>query len=354
MNAMKRLRQILLLHFCLLGTLVHSQDAAMTSLTSQLAETLPNAEAGVAVGLIENGNETVSFVGNPSFSEETLFEFGSITKVFTAIALAQLADEGVLRMSDSINPYLPKDVQDLKWETVTFEKLATHSAGLPRLPPNMNVLYILLHRKNPYVNFDKKMLYDAVEMVELEPVGEFNEYSNFGFGLLGTLLADITGLAYGELVESRIFAPLDMRGATTVGWSSDNKATPLTADGTETSVWDWDALAGVGAARGSLDDAMKFLKASMAACDETTPLALANCRAQQATEVRAAQYALQGLGWIRLQSEAGDIVWHNGGTGGFRSFLGFNVEKSVGIVLLTNVADADVTNLGLEFLASLE
>ena len=120
----------------------------MTSLTSQLAEALPNAEAGVAVGLIENGNETVSFVGNPSFSEGTLFEFGSITKVFTAIVLAQLADEGVLRTSDSINPYLPEDVQDPKWETVTFEKLATHSAGLPRLPPNMNSS---LHTSPPQV-----------------------------------------------------------------------------------------------------------------------------------------------------------------------------------------------------------
>ena len=221
------------------------------------------------------------------------------------------------------------------------------------MPPNLGLIYNLRYRGNP-ASYDDKMLYEAIEMVELEPVGEFNEYSNFGFGLLGTLLADITGSTYSGLIETRIFAPLDMRGATTVGWSSDNRATPLTADGVETSAWDFDALAGAGAVRGSLDDAMKFLKASMAACNETAPLALANCRAQQATEVRAAQYALQGLGWIRSQSEAGDILWHNGGTGGFSSFLGFNVEKDIGIVLLTNVADADVTDVGLEFLASLE
>ncbi len=330
----------------------------MTSLTSHLAEALPSAEAGIAVGIIENGNESVSFVGNPTFSEGTLFEFGSITKVFTAIVLAQLADEGVLRVDESINPYLPQDVQDPKWETVTFEKLATHSAGLPISPPNMGLFYGLLSgffsSENPYANFDRGLLHEAVEMVELEPVGEFNEYSNFGFGLLGTLLADITGSTYGELIETRIFAPLDMRGATTVGWSSDDRATPLTADGTETSAWDSDALAGAGAVRGSLDDAMKFLNASMTACDETTPLALANCRAQQATNIKTYQDAFHGLGWIRWQSEAGDILWHNGGTGGFSSFLGFNVEKDIGIVLLTNVADADVTGIGLEFLASLE
>ena len=73
MNAMKKVGQILLLSFCLFGTLSHSQDAAMTSLTSQLADALPSAEAGVAVGLLEDGNKTVSFIGNSSFSEGTLF-----------------------------------------------------------------------------------------------------------------------------------------------------------------------------------------------------------------------------------------------------------------------------------------
>ena len=331
-----------------------SQNALPDPLTAQLSDLLPNAEAGVAVGLVEDGGETVTFVGNPAFSEETLFEFGSITKVFTAVVLAQLAQEGVVGLDESINPYLPTEVQDAKWETVTFGQLATHSAGLLPLPPNMDDAYFEQNLENPYANYDEAMLFEAVAEVELEPAGEFNEYSNFGFGLLGTLLADVTGSSYADLVGARVLTSLNMNSATVTGWHSENRASPLTASGEETSAWDFDAMAGAGALRGSINDAMTFLQASMTACAEDTPLATANCQAQQPTDVSAGQNMAQGLGWIRLQSDAGEIVWHNGGTGGFSSFLGFNVEKNVGLVLLANVGEADVTTVGLEFLATLE
>lgn len=99
---------------------------------------------------------------------------------------------------------------------------------------------------------------------------------------------------------------------------------------------------------------MNFLKTSMRACVAPGALAKANCQAQQGTEVRAYEYAAQGLGWIRSTSSAGEIVWHNGGTGGYSSFLGFNVQKGVGLVVLANVAALEeVTNLSLTFLAGL-
>ena len=295
----------------------------------------------------------MTFVGNPDFTEETLFEFGSITKVFTAIVLTQLAQEGTVQLDESINPYLPARVQAPKWETVTFEQLATHSAGLPTLPPDMGLLYMLRHGDNPYADYDEGRLYEAVAEVELEPSGDYT-YSNFGFGLLGTLLSKTTGTPYAELVEARVLSPLEMTDATVAGWHSGDRAPPLSAQGEPVSAWDFRALAGAGAVRGSLGDALKFLQASMTACDEDTPLATANCQAQQATEVRAAEYMLKSLGWNRSESLVGDIVWHNGQTGGFSSFLGFNVEKQVGIVLLANVGEANVTTVGLEFLAGLE
>lgn len=350
--------QILLLTAALLTALLfvaaYAQDAGPTNLETQLESLLPNAEAGVAVGLIEGDGETMTFVGNPDFTEETLFEYGSITKVFTAIVLAQLANEGIVELDESVNPYLPEEVRDPKWEGVTFEELATHTAGLPRLPPNMDDAYLLQNSADPYAKYDRAALYEAVESVGLQGVGEQYSYSNFGYGLLGTLLADVAGSSYAELLESRLFTPLEMTSAAAAGWSSDNVAQPLTAEGSEISAWNFDALAGTGAVRGDLKDAVKLLKASVTACDEDTPLARANCRAQQATEIKAAQYAFQGLGWIRSQSPAGDIVWHDGGTGGSSSFLGFNVEKDVGLVLLANVAEADMMTVGLEFLASLE
>ncbi len=138
-----------------------------------------------------------------------------------------------------------------------------------------------------------------------------------------------------------------------MGWHSNRAALPLSRTGGYESYWNFDALAGAGAARGSVTDALKFLRASVAACRSDGQLAAANCRAQRGTEVRASEYAAQGLGWIRSASPVGEIVWHNGGTGGFSSFLGFNVLTGEGLVVLANVASLDeVTSLSLEFLAA--
>lgn len=327
----------------------------LEELKADLRAALPNDRAGVTVGQVNPKAESVSFVGNPTFTDTTLFEYGSITKVFTAVLLAELADEGVVKLTDSLNVYLPEAVQEEKWRDVTLQNLATHTAGLPRLPPNMNTVYLLLNNENPYAKYDEAMLFEAVDEVRLEPLGDFNSYSNFGFGLLGMLLARATSTPYKSLVETRIFAPLEMTGATMTDWSSGNVAPPLSREGDEVSYWDFDALAGAGASRGSVADAMKFLKASMGACTVSGALAKANCLAQQGTEVSAYKDAAQGLGWIRPMTPTGEIVWHNGGTGGYSSFLGFNVETGEGLVLLANVAELEeVTSLGLNFLAGLE
>lgn len=349
LNTMKRFALLLL---CLFGSAFAGD---LEQLQADLRAALPNDRGGIAIGHISPETEPVLFVGNSAFTETTLFEYGSITKVFTAILLAELAGEGKVKLTDNLNVYLPEAVRDEKWQDVTLQDLATHTAGLPRMPQNMNFLYVLRNIDNPSATYDEAMLFKAVNGVKLEPPGELNSYSNFGFGLLGALLERATDTPYKTMVETRLFAPLSMTGAIMTGWGSENVAPPLTREGDEASYWDFDALAGAGAARGSVADMMKFLKASIGACTAPGALAKANCLAQQGTQVRAFKYAAQGLGWVRSTSPAGEVVWHNGGTGGYSSFLGFNVETGEGLVLLANVAGLEeVTSLGLNFLAGLE
>ena len=339
-----------MLLFC--GSAVNA--AGLAEMKTELKAALPNDRAGVAIGYLSPKTEITQFVGNASFTDKTLFEYGSVTKVFTAVLLIELAQKQVVSPTDSMNVYLPKDVQNGKWQDVTLQDLATHTAGLPISPPNINLLYALRWGDKAYARFDETMLFDAVEQVKLEPAGQFNAYSNFGFGLLGTLLAKATGTPYKTLVENRIFRPLEMQSATMTGWSSKAIAPPLMEDGAAADYWDWDALAGAGAARGSLTDALTFLKASITACKTSGALAEANCKAQQATGVRVSKYAAQGLGWIRSASQAGDIVWHNGGSAGYSAFLGFNAKTGEGLVLLANVGDfgGQLTQTGLEYLAA--
>ncbi len=347
-----RVKRILLLLPCLFWASAADLGPFQAELKALLP---PNPKAGVAIGHFtadsETVTETVTFVGNPAFDRETLFEYGSITKVFTSVVLAELAQEGVVDLEHSVNRLLPKDVRDEKWRDVTLFNLATHSAGLPTVPDN-SYIHALLNPRDPYDRFDDTFLYKAAELVRLEPVGEHN-YSNFSFGLLGELVGRASSTPYKTLVETRIFQPLIMTSATMTGWHSNRAALPLSRTGGHESYWNFDALAGAAAARGSVTDALKFLRASAKACRSAGQLAAANCRTQQATEVRTYEGAVQGLGWIRFESTAGDIVWHNGGTGGYSSFVGFNARTGEGLVVLANVSDFDeVTSSSLDFLTA--
>lgn len=343
------MKKLALLVGCTLFSFV-SAEVPETFLT-ELGALVPSLEAGIAVGYLDEGEESSYFLGRPAFTDTTLFEYGSLTKVLTTVVLAELAAEGAVSLSESINTYLPETSRDAKWDDVTLQSLATHTSGLPSLPPSMDEAFLQLEGDNPYANFTEDDLFAALAEVTPNP-DQGPLYSNFGFGLLGTLLARAAGMPYEDLVQTRILEPLEMSSTTLSSWSSNDVALPQTVQGTEATAWDFEVLAPAGAARGDLRDALRFLEASQAACTEATPLAEANCTAQAATEIQLSQFARQGLGWIRSEGAVGEIVWHNGGTGGYSSFLGFNVETGKGLVLLANVGGItnDLTAKALEFL----
>ncbi len=312
-------------------------EVPQTFLTD-LGSLVSSPHAGMAVGYIHGGENSFYSLGHPKFTEKTLFEYGSLTKLLTAVLLAELADEGTVSLGASINRYLPEAVRAAKWDTVSLQSLATHTSGLPGLPPSMNAAYLQRYGDNPYAGFGEAQLFADLATVTPDPAQGY-VYSNFGFGLLGTLLARAAGTTYADLVQTRILEPLKMSSVTLSSWSSNDVALPQTVQGTQTEAWDFDALAPAGAARGDLRDALKLLAASQVACEAQTPLAKASCTTQAATDVQIAEYAWQGLGWIRSESTAGDVVWHNGSTGGYSSFLGFNTQTGNGLVILANVGN---------------
>ena len=309
----------------------------ISPMLDNLAKLLPSDDAGIVVGYINGENLTIASVGNPSFTEETLFEYGSITKVLTANILMQLVNEGSLRLDDNLNQYLPADIQDKQWETVTLRQLATHTAGIPFLPPNLSSAQID-QGDDPFANYDGAMLYQGIKATTVSSVGEKWAYSNFGYAILGLILRQKTNLVYADLVEQRLFDPLGMDTATIEGWSSINIAPPLTSSGAEGTQWTLNSFESAGAFKGSILDGVSFLKASMSACLNNDLIALSNCQTQQPTGIKIDETSQMGLGWVRNSGDNGIVIWHNGSTGGYTTFLGFNPEKHVGIVLLSNVA----------------
>jgi serine-type D-Ala-D-Ala carboxypeptidase/endopeptidase len=268
---------------------------------------------------------------------ETIMEIGSITKVFTATVLANMAEEGLLELDDSVQDYLPEGVRlPTRGRPITLADLATQTSGLPRLPRGL-VQLSLGHRQNPYARFTDAHLDRAIVAARLKDVpGKKVRYSNFGFGLLGHVLALRAEQSYEQLVRERVCEPL---GLADTRISIPTADLPRFADGhdrrgRQVTHWDLPALAGAGALRSTVADMLRFLELQLRA--PTTRLG----RAAHAThEPRARRGRLtQGLGWagLPLRRSSRRVLWHNGGTGAFRSFAGFVKETETAVVVLSN------------------
>ncbi len=374
------------------------------------AITLPFLEAKGAMGLVAgvscDGQETAHCMGRLDGdgplvpNERTLFEIGSITKVFTTTLLADMHLRGEVNLDDPVSRFLPPALvlQDRDGTAVTLRHLATHRSGLPRLPGNMGVEK--LTSENPYRDYTIDDLYAYLSKCRLiSSPGAFFGYSNLGMGLLGHTLALAAGMDFESLVIERVCAPLGMND-TVITLSEDQRSrlAPGHARGKQVSNWDLPALAGCGAFRSTLADMKNFLKANMH--PEDTPLQDAILLAQS-TQPRgwkgrrkvpwraavpgtlgvwiysflvliggllvaqgqvgvpivlailvAASLATSllfkflpmpdmGLGWFAApfgqnKNNRDRVFWHNGGTGGYRSYLGFVEGREVGVVLLSN------------------
>ena len=314
---------------------------------------------GVAVGVCWRGEAWTFARGRISAERrvppgsETFFEIGSISKVFTATVLADMVEEGLVAFDDPVQRYLPDDVVlPIRGRPVTLADLATQTSGLPRLPAGL-LRQSLRKRQNPYARFTAADLHRAIAAARLrnEP-GEKLRYSNFGFGLLGHVLALRTGQTYEKLVRERICEPL---GLTDTRISIPAHALSRFADGhnrrgRRVPHWDLPALAGAGALRSTVADLLRFLDLQLR--EPATRLE----RAARATHEPRAHRGrlLQGLGWVGLPLRRSSLrmLWHNGGTGGFRSFAGFVHESGTGVVVLSNCSRS-VDAIGFETLEAI-
>jgi len=176
-----------------------------------------NKSEGIAVGIYENNKISMFTYGlrdkkkKLPVQEDTLFEIGSIGKVFTGILLADQIYAKKLDLNDPIQKYLPDSIKAPIFKKqvdnpITFQHLTTHTSGLPRLPANMGVSLL---SRNPYAKYSRTKLYKFLNShsIKRAPAAKA-EYSNVGVGLLGQLLVDISDLSYAELLQQNITKPL--------------------------------------------------------------------------------------------------------------------------------------------------
>ena len=313
---------------------------------------------GVAVGMIRGegtwvmGSGKARSAGPPSPPDaHTIFEIGSVTKVFTATLLAAMVEDGLVALDDPVQRYLPPGVElPVRGRPITLADLASHTAGLPRLPHGF-ILRSMRHRRNPYSWLTVDDLHAGLPSTRLrrEPGGP-PRYSNLGYGLLGHVLAVRAGRGYEQLVQERICRPLELEDTHVAvpAAARERCAQGHSRRGRPVPRWDLPVLAGAGALRSTVADLLRFLRLQLGEGEPTLGRAAALTHAPRARHRRGLAV---GLGWTRLPllGTEHELLFHNGGTGGFRSFAGFVPATRSAVVVLSNSARS-VDALGFRIL----
>jgi CubicO group peptidase (beta-lactamase class C family) len=314
-------------------------DSALSSIVG--ARIAARKANGIIVAVLEKGRAPrivsagVSGISGLPLNANTLFEIGSVTKAFTGSLLADMVARGEVRLDDPISKYLPKSVHvpARKGKEITLVDLATQTSGLPRLPTNMRPADF----SNPYADYTVQQLYDFLSAYTLpRDIGEKYEYSNVGVGLLGHVLSLRAGKPYEQLLRERILEPLKMND--TMIQLADNAkprmAQGFNALGAPVRLWDLPALEGMGALRSTTNDLLKFLAANLDTTATPIGRVLADARVPRHDAGRPDNSI--GLAWHVVNAFGTIITWHNGGTGGFHSFIGMDAARQRGVIVLSN------------------
>tara|TARA_R110002033_G_scaffold169897_3_gene211266 strand:- start:30471 stop:31592 length:1122 start_codon:yes stop_codon:yes gene_type:complete len=297
---------------------------------------LPN-NTELSIAIIERGktkfigikrvNDTIKLIKN----YQSIFEIGSISKVFTATLLSSLVLEKKIKLDDAIQDYI--DFKISINDNITFIELANHTSGLPRLPPNLD--FSVVDDNNPYKDYDSQKLTEYLSgKIKLnQKPGIKYEYSNLGYGILGFQLVALAKTTYEDLLKQKIFTKFGMLNSTTQRNKVNHEiVSGLKPDGNLAMNWDFNALSGCGAILSSTEDLSKFALAQFDKKNKELVLT-------QEPTFKVNEKISLGLGWHILHNKnQNELVWHNGGTGGYSSSMALDIKNKKGIIILSNVS----------------
>jgi CubicO group peptidase (beta-lactamase class C family) len=242
-------------------------------------------------------NGTTTYAGPRS----RMYSFDSITKTVTALILARLAESGKPTLSTPIGSVLSAGRNG----DITFEQLASHSAGLPKLAANFDS-WPGFDSANPYAGFTAPMAESALRDVTRSGSPT---YSNFGFQLLGLALERATGRTLDDLASDLVFIPAGMRTAHLP--QTPHQLPSGKAAGHDVPAWD-QQLGGAGGAMGTIEDL-----AAYGAMMLDPPQALRSAVDTAVTVRSTVDGNRTGLAWVTTNG----LTWHNGASRGYRALI---------------------------------
>ncbi len=288
----------------------------------------------IVVGIVDRGVERTLRAGTTGtgrpLDDRTLFEIGSVTKTFTATALAAMVLAGKVRLDAPVATYLPKDVRvpEKDGRPITVLDLAEQRSGLPRMPTNIDGT-----GADPYARYDLAQFYAFLNGYALtrDPGAQF-EYSNYGIGLLGQALAYRAGSSYAQLVQSTVLDPLGMSQTTFAeAGAADPPELAVGHDlgGAAVPAWHFRAMMPAGGILSDLTDMLKYLRCNMG----QGPLAKACLFAQMPRADGAPRHRI-GLVW--WTNPITGVVSHAGDTAGFHAEIAISKDRQTGVVVMSN------------------
>lgn len=288
-----------------------------------------DGKAGIIIGVTEHGVRRVMTYG--AAKRDDLFEIGSITKTFTGLLLAQMALDGKVDLRDPVRELLPeRTVARPPGFEITLVDLATHHSGLRLMPDNAGPG----DQADSYTNYHTADLYDFIKRHGAErPANAKYMYSNVGFALLGTALANRAGIAYEDLLRRNITGPLGLND-TAISLSPEQLRRLMQGHDTRgqpTPRWDLDAFASAGGIRSTAGDMLTYLEAELNPAKTSFGAAIVEsqrCRARVEGDVCIA------LAWE--YNPAAGVYQHGGATGGFTSFAFFDRRHDLAAVGVIN------------------
>ncbi|MDR1516596.1 MAG: beta-lactamase family protein [Dysgonamonadaceae bacterium] len=325
---------------------LHNYPKEIAEIIFSKSKNFPN-NTQLSIAIIQNGK--TAYYGiikendsiKPIENQNKVFEIGSITKVFTSSVLASLVEDKKIGLADEINAFYPFALKDNV--KISFESLANHTSGLPRLPENLD----LTNAINPYKNYGKTEIAEYLKN-RLKLNSKTYSYSNLGAGLLGYTLALSQKKSFQTLLQKKIFDKYKMKNSFTSSYHLEDKLVRgLDKDGKSVSNWDFDVLLGGGGILSTTEDLAKFAIAQF------------NPKNKELSLTRKPTFDIDenmkiGLGWHILKSESGkNFVWHNGGTGGYSSSMAVDAEEKTAVIILSNVSgiNNDIDGLCFELFA---
>ncbi|MGQ0702924.1 MAG: serine hydrolase domain-containing protein [Gemmatimonadales bacterium] len=294
---------------------------------------------GLALAIVQKGKAVARGYGHANLehlvpvTEETIFQSGSLGKMFTAALVMLLVEDGKLSLTDSITRFFPG--APATWRGITVRHLLTHTSGIPDYTTS---------------SFDYRRDYSEEDLARFAfgttlefPAGTRWNYSNTGYALLGFIVGTVTGRFYGDLLQERIFKPL---GMTTARVISEADIVPHRAAGYrlragQVKNQEWVAPKLNTTADGSLYFSLRDLVAWNRAVQQRALLRPEGWN-EMLTPVRLASGKSYpyGMGWFLDERAGKPLQQHGGGWQGFRTQLSRFVGDSLDLIVLANLAQA--------------